>query len=339
MRAIAAMYRQLADLLRASVPLLRALRLVGRGKANPRLAAIMNGVADFVADGGHLADALAERPDVFPPVHVAMIRAAERGGFLEAVLRRLGTFIEHQADMRGKVIGNLFYPILLLCVGSGIAVFGLLVLVPRFRDFYADIELGLSTKILLALSALLTQHAGWMLAGVIALAAIVWWAKGRSAVRRRVAVMFLRLPKLGPLRRDLAVGRFARILGTLLENGIPLLPAMQISRDAVGHPLLATAIDDAIDAVRSGDTLAAPLVRCGMFSEDAIEIIAVGEAANNLAEVLLTLADTIEKRVDRMLAALVRLMEPMLLLMMGGMVFFLFLALVVPMLRMSSAIR
>jgi general secretion pathway protein F/type IV pilus assembly protein PilC len=337
-RQLATAYRQISDLLRAGVPLLRALRLLGRSRANPRLAEVMNEVADEVADGGHLAESMARHDDVFPPVQIAMVRAGERGGFLEQVLERLGTFLEHQADLRGKVVGNLVYPIALLTVGAGIIVFALVFLVPKFESFYSRIALPLPTRMLLGSSSLLVDRWPQLLVAIGAVVAAAWWALRRPGVRRRLALWQLRVPKLGALARDLAVGRFTRILGTLLENGIPMLPAMQISREATGHVLLTDAIEKATEAVRAGETLAQPLAESGMFSDDAVEIISVGESANNLPVVLITLADTIEKRVDRVLGALVRLMEPLLLLGMAGMVLFIFVALVVPMLRMSSSL-
>ncbi len=337
-RQLATAYRQISDLLRAGVPLLRALKLLGRSKANPRLATVMNEVADEVADGRHLADAMNAHQDVFPSIQIAMIRAGERGGFLEQVLQRMGVFIEHQADLRGKVLGNLIYPVVLLTVGIGVVVFALLFLVPKFETFYSRIELPLPTTILLGSSALLIDYWYYLLIGLAALVAGMWWLAQQSAVRRLLATWQLRVPKLGPLTRELAVGRFARILGTLLDNGIPMLPAMQISRDATGHILLVEAIERATESVRAGETLAKPLAESGLLTEDVVEMISVGESANNLPEVLITMADTIEKRVDRMLGVFVRLMEPLLLLFMAAMVLFIFVALVVPMLRMSSSI-
>lgn len=338
-RNLATAYHQLSDLLRAGVPLLRALRLLGRGKTNPRLAAVMNEIADEVEDGARLADSMSARNDVFPPVHVAMIRAGEAGAFLEPVLGRMGSFLEKQADMRGKVIGNLIYPVMLITVGLGIVIFALLFFVPKFEKFYARIELPLPTKILMGASTLLTNYWWLLIVGVVGLIVLIIWLRRSVPVRRAIARWQLRIPKLGPLVQSISVGRFARILGTLLENGIPLLPAMEISRDATGHVLLAEAVGEAIDAVRAGETLAKPLGDSGMFPEDILEMISVGESANNLPEVLLTIAETIEKRVDRMMTILIRLMEPALLLMLAGMVLFIFIALVVPMLRMSSALE
>jgi general secretion pathway protein F len=337
-RQLAQAYRQLGDLLRAGVPLLRGLRLLGRSKANARLAKIMGDVADAVADGERLADAMAAHKGVFPDFQLAMIRAGERGGFLEEVLHRMGAFLEHQADMRGKIIGNLIYPCALLIIGAGIVIFALVYFVPQFQDFYADMELPLPTQILLTASDLMTRAwLGTLITAGVMIAA-VWWSLKQPVVRRQLATWQLRIPKLGPLVQSVAVARFTRILGTLLENGIPLLQAMQISRDAAGHVLLAEAVDEAAEAVRAGESLAEPLAKSGLFGDDVIEMIAVGESANNLSEVLVTIAETIEKRVDRMLNIFMRLIEPILLLGLAGVVMFIFIALIVPMMRMSHAV-
>jgi general secretion pathway protein F/type IV pilus assembly protein PilC len=173
--------------------------------------------------------------------------------------------------------------------------------------------------------------------GVPLIAAAAWWITGRPGPRRVLARWQLRMPKLGKLTRGLAVARFSRILGTLLENGIPMLAAMQISRDAAGNVVMAEAIDRATEAVRAGESLARPLGESGLVDEDVLEMIAVGESANNLPDVLITVAETIEKRIDAMLTLFVRLMEPLLLLALGGVVAFIFLALVIPMMRLSAA--
>lgn len=331
-------YRQLADLLRAGVPLLRALRVLGRSKAYPRLARIMSKVADGVADGSRLADTMTERGEVFPIMEIAMIRAGERGGFLEPVLVRLGTFLEKQADMKGKVVGNLIYPVVLLTVGLIIISIFLIFVVPKFRDFYSRIELPLPTRMLLGGSDFLASYWMFVIGGIAGLIVLWFWLRNRLDFRRETERLLLKIPKYGPLRRNMAVARFTRILGTLLGNGVPMLTAMKISRDAAGQILLAEAIDNATIAVEAGQTLTQPLAQSGMMGEEVIEMISVGEAANNLPDVLITIADTIDKRVDRLLTILVSLMEPLLLLMLGGAVFFMFVALIVPMLRMSSSI-
>jgi len=336
-RHLATAYRQLADLLRAGVPLLRGLRLLGRGRASPRLASVMQRVAEAVADGSALADAMATHTDVFPDVQIAMVRAGERGGFLEEVLGRLGGFLERQADLRSRVIGNLAYPLVVLMAGLAVVTWAMIYLVPKFEDFYDRIEIPFATRVLLAISNLLVHRWPLLLLVIAAVVAGGWWLRRRPGVHRWIAGAQLRIPRLGPLMRDLAAGRFARVLGTMLGNGIPMLTALRVSRDAAGNPRLADAIEAATEAVRRGEPLAAPLAESRFLSEDAIEVIAVGEAANNLPSVLITLAETLETRVDRQLELFVRLMEPLLLLLLGSVVFFLFMALVVPMLKISSS--
>jgi type II secretory pathway component PulF len=336
-RRLAAVYAQLADLLKAGVPLLRGLRLLGRGKADPRVAAAMNTIAEQVAEGERLADAM-RAVGGFPDIHVAMVQAGERGGFLDDVLAELGAFLEHQSDRRSTVIGNLVYPMLLVLIGLAIVVVALVYFVPKFEAVFEGLEMPLATRLLLGTSAFVTT---WWPAGlVLAIAAAGFWTsvRRRPGVRRSVAGWQLRFPIAGEIVRSLAVARFTRILGTLLENGIPMLVALRISREATGHPLLAEAIDAAADAVGGGESLSTPLERSGLFGEDVIEMIGVGEAANTLPAVLVGVARTAEKRTDRILDMLLKLMEPAILLALAGAVIFIFLALVVPMMQLSSEI-
>lgn len=336
-RALAASYRQLSELLRSGVPLLRALRLLGKGKSNPALAKAWSDIADSLAAGERFADAMSRHPRIFAPVHVAMVRAGERGAFLEPVLARLATLLEQQADLRGRVIGNLMYPLVLLLVGAAVVVASLVFFVPKFQDFFDKLpSLPLATRILLGASDLFTAHAYVIVALVLAVAGTLAWLFRRAAFRYWLATVLMRAPLLGPLFASIAVARFARMLGTLLENGIPMLQAIDIARDSAGNPVLARALDRSSEAVRQGEQLSKPLAESGLFAEDVIEIIAVGESANTLPSVLVRLADTLEARIDRALAMLLRLMEPAMLLFIALVVMFIFLALVVPMMQLSS---
>ena len=335
-RRLAAAYSQLGDLLKAGVPILRALELIGRGKAHPRIAAAMSMVSVRVAEGERVADAMQAVPEAFPSVHIAMVRAGERGAFLEGVFTELGSFMEHQADRRSTVLGNLIYPAVLILVGVGIVVAAMVFFVPKFRDYFQGMELPFATKLLLGISAFLTTWWPAVLLFVIGVAIGFFLLRKKPAMKRRLAAIQLRLPLFGSLTRILAIARFSRMLGTLLENGIPVLSAMRISRDSAGNILLEEAIDNATDAVGGGESLAPPLGKSGLFDEEIVEMIAVGEAANNLPTVLLGIADSFERRTDRILALLLRLMEPVLLLALAAAVLFIFLALVVPMMQMGT---
>ncbi|MFM7052212.1 MAG: type II secretion system F family protein, partial [Planctomycetota bacterium] len=216
-------------------------------------------------------------------------------------------------------------------------VAALVFFVPKFEDFFAKMpELPLATTMLLATSRVFTAHpvlsSGLVLGGVLALLACARSGRVRALAARRV----LRLPFLGPLLASIAVARFARMLGTLLENGIPMLQALEIARSSAGNPVLADALARSAEAVRHGEPLSKPLEESGLFAEDVVEMIAVGESANNLPSVLVRLADTLEARIDRALSTLLRLMEPAMLLVIAAVVMFIFLALVVPMMQLSS---
>lgn len=335
-RQLATAYEQLADLLRAGVPLLRGLRLLGSQKSAPRLAKVFAELADAVAEGTDLAEAMGQRPEVFPPIHVAMVRAGEKGGFLEAVLARLGRFLTAQADLRGKVIGSLIYPAVLVVVGAAalLAIFG--ILIPMFRSMFSKMELGVLTKAVLGASDLVRGYGPVLLVVVVGAAAGGWWLAQREGVREALERFRTRAPIIGPLTRALAVSRFCRILGTMLANSIPMLPALQIAKDAAGNTLLERAIAEATESVRQGQALAPPLGASGLFPEEIVEMIAVGESANNLDEVLLTVAETVDRRVDRMLGTAVRLIEPLMLLVLAGVIALVAMALILPMTRMSQ---
>jgi general secretion pathway protein F/type IV pilus assembly protein PilC len=339
-RTLSTVYTQLADLLRAGVPLMRALALLSRQKSKPRLAAVFRRLAERVSDGGELAEAMGEQQGVFPKVHVAMVRAGEKGGFLEQVFEQLGKFVLAEAELKSKIVGSLVYPVILVVVGSGVmgVIFG--VFVPMFREgmFSRLDELPAITEFVLGVSDLVTRFGLLILAAIVAAGVAVWRLRSNPEVRRRVSIVRTRAPVLGPLTRALAAARFCRLLGTMESNGVPLLAAMAIARDAAGNVLMEEAIDRAIEAVRAGQPLAGPLSESGLFAEDVVEMISVGEAAGNVDTVLLTIAATLEGRVDRLLGGAVKLIEPLLLVAIAGAIGLVAVALILPMTQMTANI-
>lgn len=338
-RALAMSYTQLSDLLKAGVPILRGLKLLGNRKSQPGLSAVFRELADAVSEGKDLADAMAARPDVFAKVHIAMIRAGEKGGFLESVLERLGTFVMGQAELRGKIIGNMVYPAMLVVFGTVVllVVFG--IFVPMFEPMFERLpQLPAVTKLVFGASALVgTYGPVTLVLGIIGTIG-GWRMSKRPAVRRKLTEIRTYMPVLGPLTRSLAAGRFCRMLGTMLTNGIPMLSAMQIAKEASGNILMEEAIDQATEAVRAGEDLSPPLAQSGLFTDDVIEMITVAESANNLDVVLITIAGTIETRVDRLLNAAVRLIEPLLLMALAVVIVIVAAGLLLPMTQLSGAI-
>ncbi len=332
---VAVLYSQFADLLRAGVPALRSLDVLHKQTSNPVFKEVLREVREDLSSGQTLADAMAKHPNAFNPLHVSMIRAGEKGGFLEDVLVRIAVFTERQNELRNKLLGAMLYPALLMLVGTSIIIFILLYIVPKVRSFLRG-ELPVMTKLVFAFCDLLKAHGTEVLAGVVILiftfVAIIRSKSGRMALDR----FSLKAPMMGKIITLVAICRFCRILGTLLHNGVPILQALKISRDSAGNRLLMEIVDESIEGVRKGTSLAAPLGKRDLFPLDIVDMIAVGEESNNLEHVLITIADSYEARTGRQIDLMVRFLEPLLLVIMAAVVAVIAIALLLPILTMSA---
>lgn len=339
---IAVLYGQLADLLRSGVPLLRSLEVLQRQTSNARLKLMIEDLRARVEDGASLADAMGRDVRVFGEMAVSMVRAGGEGGFLEESLDRVAEFTEKQEDLRSRVAGALAYPAILAVVGATIVTVLMVFFVPQFSELFSQLrqngQLPILTDWLLWLSDTLRQW-GWLL---LALAVgLAWVARVKLATeagRHWLDRLKLKLPVAGAIFLNLAVARFCRVLGTLLRNGVPILKALEISSDATGNRVLGEAIRAAAENISAGERLAAPLAACGHFPAAVIEMIAVAEESNTLERVLVEIADGLERRTWRQLDLFVRLLEPFMLLIMAALVLAVVVALLLPMIRMSSAI-
>ncbi len=337
LRILATCYGQFADLLKAGVPVMRALDVLSRQKSHPLLTEILNEVRDDVAGGETLADAMAKHPNAFPELHVAMIRAGERGGFLEDVLARVSQFTERQDELRNKLVGAMIYPSILVLAGIAVVTFLMSFVVPKIRPVLErGGELPMLTAALFAVSDSLKTYGLVMLGGLVILLlaglSYIRTEKGRRTFDR----LRLRLPVLGKITTMVAVCRFCRILGTMLQNGVPLLQSLRVSKDSAGNMILADEIEKATDSVTKGETVAGPLGASGLFPIDIVDMIAVAEESNTLDTVLVQIADANEARTARQIDLGVRLLEPVLLLLMATMVLFIALALLVPILQSTT---
>lgn len=339
MRDIGVMYGQLADLLRAGVPLLRALETIARAGVNARLSAVLLHIRDDISAGRALADAMAEQPGVFPPLHAAMVRAGEKAGFLEDVLSNISTFIERVDELRSKIRGAMIYPAVLTVLGVTVTIGMLVWFVPRFEPIFGGRELPWPTRLMFGLSDALVQYWPVLLgAGALLLAAA--WSFVRSQSGRRLWEHWrLRIPILGRVVRTISVTRFCRILGTMLANGVPILQALAISKDATGSVILSDSIEQAAEAVRGGENLTQPLRAGGLFPVQILEMIAVAEESNQLERVLVQIADTVERRTDRQVDQAVHLIEPLILVLMAVTVGLLAVGLLYPILTMAQTLR
>ena len=331
------MYEQLADLLRAGVPLLRALTVLCAQSSTPALTRVLREVREDVSGGDSLADAMDQHPHAFPELHASMVRAGEKGGFLEDVLSRLAEFVRRQDTLRNKVIGAMVYPCILLLLATGAVVFIMTFVVPGIRGVLEGMELPWATKIVFAISdALRDQY--MVIGGVVLLVTIVLVAVFRSPTgKHALARMQLRAPGFGPVYTMVALCRFCRVFGTLLANGIPILQSLKISKDSTGNPILADAVDKAAENVRHGEALAAPLAASKVFPPVVVDMISVAEESNTLDKVLIEIADTQEERTAQQIDFVVRLIEPLMLLVMGLLIGFIAVALLLPILLLATS--
>lgn len=337
-RDVGVMYGQLADLIGSGVPLLRSLDSLVKSTVNPRLRAVLKDVRAAVADGKSLTEAMRQFPQVFPALHTAMVQAGERAAFLEQVLRSLSEFLERLDDLRSKVIGAMIYPALLTVLGISVMTGALIFFVPKFEPLLAGVKKPLPTEILFGASTLVRQY--WYLVA-IALGggvALLWSSMASESNQRLLEKWRLKIPVAGTALRMLAITRFCRILGTMLTNGVPMLQALKISKDATGSKLLGEHIALAAESVRDGKSLSGPLASGGLFPEQIIAMIAVAEESNKLEKVLLQIADTVERRTNRQVDTAVRLIEPLILCLVAAGIGFLALGLLLPIFTLASSL-
>lgn len=341
-RLLATFYTQLSDLLRAGVPLLRSLDILERQTRNITLKTVVGEIRDDVADGTRLAESMRQHPSVFSELAISMVRAGEEGSFLEDTLARIATFTEHQEDLKGRVIGAMIYPAILVVLGSTVVTLMMIYFVPQFEPTFAGLreagELPWATTALIGMSDLLRYYGVLLLLAIVGLVVgASYWLKDERG-QRQFDQWRLQMIGIGQVTRSLGIARFCRVLGTLLHNGVPLLASLKIAKDAAGNKILSEAIGEAAEHVSSGKSLARPLSDCKQFPTDVIEMIAVGEEANNLEQVLINVADKMERTTNRQLDLVVRLLEPAMLLLMAGAVLFLVVALMLPILKSSSIV-
>jgi type II secretory pathway component PulF len=337
---LAVSYSQLADLLRSGVPLLRSLEVIQKQASHAGLKQVLEEVQRRVSDGSTLSDAMGKFPNLFGEMAISMIRAGGEGGFLEEALTRVAEFTETQDDLKKRTAGAVAYPAFLAVVGTLVVTVLVVFFVPKFAEMFARLrergELPVLTEWLLATSDFLRT---WGILVLIALVGGGWWLRrwmATDAGRWWFDRVKLRLPVGGPVFLGLAVARFCRVLGTLLHNGVPILRSLQISRDSAGNRVLAAAIAEATENISAGQPLAGPLGASGKFPPEVVEMIAVAEQANNLESVLLDIANSLERRTWRRLDLAVRLIEPLLLLVLASVILVLVIALLLPVLKMSS---
>jgi type IV pilus assembly protein PilC len=333
-RARVGFVRSFATLIGAGVPIRRALEVVVANCHAPRLQEALHGVAGDVESGSALSSALARRPREFSPLFVAMVRAGELGGTLDTVLERLAALLERHAATRKRLQSALTYPLIVTLAAIGLILFLVSSTVPAFAALFAQMHVSLpwSTRLLITAGVALRSPFTWagLIAGTAVLAILVHGGRRIERVALRLDTLALAVPLIGPVVRKAAVARFARTLGTLLRSGVSLLPALDAARDVAGNAVYAAALGELASALREGIAIADALDRTGLFDALFLQLVRVGEETGALDATLLRIAEYYELDVETALATLASVVEPVLILALGGVVGFIVASILIP---------
>ncbi|MEW6424247.1 MAG: type II secretion system F family protein [Bacillota bacterium] len=323
--------RQLAAMLEAGIPLTRALFTLGRQAANPALREAVNATARDVESGAGFADALSVHSNIFPSLYIDMVRAGEVGGSLEGVLRRLSDQLAQDKALRDQMRTATFYPAVIISFATLVVLGMMFFIVPIFMKFFPPgMTLPLPTRIIIALSNSL-RHGWylWLLGAAAAYTGVRFYLRSPLGSRTWDRVK-LRLPIFGPLIQRAVMARFARTLSTLLAGGIPVVQALETAGPTAGSSLVAAAVSAAAEKIQEGKSIAAPLEESGIFPPMVTQMVAVGEESGTLPTLLTRVAEFYEAEVAAMAKGLTALIEPVLIIVVGGVVAFMVISMYLP---------
>ena len=338
-RDLAAFTQQLATLLEAGLPLDRALGILEGLAPSPRIRAITTDVLRSVRGGTSLGEALAKHhPRPFSRLYINMVRAGERGGVLEQTLRRLAEFLEEAQEFRDTLVSALIYPTLLATVGGAAVIFLMTFVIPRFADIFRDLGSAIPwpTQVLMAVSGWLTRYWWAVAGGALAIALLIRTWVATAAGRLRADELILGVPVLGAVVLQTEVARFARITGTLLKSGVPMLAALGVVKEMMGNLVLARAVDGLADGVRRGAGLSRPMDDSHVFPALATHMVRVGEETGRLEDMLLKVGATFETDTRKQVKRLIALVEPAIILVMGLVVAFIVVAMLMAILSITD---
>jgi general secretion pathway protein F len=336
-KELALFTRQLATLAEVA-PLEEALRTLTRQSEAESARMIIGDVHAGLLEGRRLADAMVRQPASFPPLYRAMVAAGETTGSLTTILARLADLLERQAEVRGKLIAALAYPIVLAVVAIGVVAALMIFVVPRVVEQFTDVgqQLPFLTRAVIAISSFAANW-WWLIAVLIAAASFGWVAAmRRPAFKARVDARLLRLPLFGRLLRDLYAARFARTLATMVSSRLPLVDGLRLTLPTIRNAALASATAAIVDQVRAGGSLSAALRDAGVFPPLLVYMTASGESAGRLEQMLERAADYLEREFDRFTAASMALLEPVIIVLMGSCVALIILAILLPILQLQN---
>lgn len=331
--------RQLATLIDAGLPLLQSLNVLAKQEANPTLRVTIEALGEAVQGGATFSEALAQHPKMFDRLFVNMVKAGELGGVLEVVLNRLAEYQEKAQKLKSKVISAMVYPSIVLFIAVGIVVFLMMVIVPKFKEMFAEQgnELPAVSEFVFGISdwfmatPFYIPNAGYVAIGIGLLYAIFTVMARNPKGRRQLDSILLTMPVIGNVQSKSAIARFARTFGTLVTSGVPILQALTITKDTAGNMIVGDAIGLIHDSVKEGESVVTPMSSSKLFPPMVISMVDVGEETGQLPTMLLKVADVYDDEVDNAVGAMTSMLEPIMIVFLavvvGGIVFAMFLPL------------
>ncbi len=327
---------QLATLQDAGLPIVRSLRILENQQKPGKFKDTVGEIATDVEGGSTFSEALTKHPKIFDLLYVSMVRAGEAGGVLDKILNRLSDFMEKSSRLRMKVQGAMYYPIAVVTIAVLILAFILTYVVPQFEQMFEDQggQLPAITQLLMDMSEVVKSYwfliPGGPLFLWIVLRLIARTEKGRVGID----AFKLKMPLFGPVMQKSTISRFCRTLGTLIASGVPILEALRIVKDAVGNHVISNAVENVHGSIREGETIAEPLKQSGVFDDLIVNMISVGEETGELDKMLNKISDNYDLEVDVAVESLSRLLEPLIIVVLGGMVAFIVIALFMPLIKL-----
>jgi general secretion pathway protein F len=338
---VAVATRQLATLLKSGIPLVEALTALIDQLEQPDLKLALTQIRDRVNEGTSLNEAMRAHPQYFSTLYVNMVTAGESSGTLDAVLQRLAEFLEAQAKLSNKVFGALAYPMFMVLMGMGVVAVMMVAVVPKVTSIFENFQQALPwyTRLLIFTSEVFTGY-WWLLILLIAggIYGFRRWVATTDG-RKRWDLFVLRAPIFGRLTLMVAVSRFARTLSTLLRSGVPLLNALEITRNVLGNTELMRVVDEARVSIREGESIASPLKRSGRFPPIVTHMIAIGERSGQLEEMLENVASAYDNQVDAQIGVMTSLLEPIMILLVGGMSGGIAFAILIPLMQINEFVQ
>jgi type IV pilus assembly protein PilC len=341
-KQLVAFTRQLSTLQDAGLPILRSLQILEQQQKPGLLKAIIGGVGDEVEGGGTLSDAMSKYPKAFDKLYVNMINAGEAGGVLDLILARLADFMEKAQKLKKKVIGAMIYPVVVITIAVAIVSMIMIFVIPKFKDIFKDFgaKLPAVTQLLLDISDWFARDYGWayILAFPFVVMALLRLARLSEGGKYAIDAVKLKVPILGGILGKTAIARFTRTLGTLISAGVPILDAINITKETCGNEVYSRALGRVHDAIREGESMADPLRATKVCDAIVVNMVDVGEETGDLDKMLIKIADNYDNDVDVMVGSLISILEPVMVVVLGVIVGFIVIALFMPMITLIQSI-